>query len=234
MIIDSSKKFIFIKTKKTASTSIEIALSSLCSEDAVVTAIKPEDEAIRTRFNISSARNYRCGESQFLPSKEVAQKFARRGFYNHMSAWDVKRILKAQFEEYLKISIVRNPWDRVVSHYYWGIKDKGVNAPSFKDYLRGTPENINCNERLLFHPSKDKLLVDYVIKFENIEQDVKKIQKKLNVDEDLFSIIQNSSSKTNVRPKRTNPYELYCDYTSSLVEMLCEKEIEYFDYKRPY
>lgn len=47
MIISHKYKFIFLKTKKTAGTSFEIALSRYLGEDDVVTPISPECEALR-------------------------------------------------------------------------------------------------------------------------------------------------------------------------------------------
>lgn len=55
MIISHKHKFIFIKTKKTAGTSIEIALSSICDADDIITRISSEDEKTRkTRLLITT------------------------------------------------------------------------------------------------------------------------------------------------------------------------------------
>ena len=47
MIISHEHKFIFLKTKKTAGTSIELALSQLCGPDDVIPPITDSDEALR-------------------------------------------------------------------------------------------------------------------------------------------------------------------------------------------
>ena len=49
MIVSFSKRFIFIKTRKTAGTSMEIALSGQCADGDIVTPIVPEDELLRFR-----------------------------------------------------------------------------------------------------------------------------------------------------------------------------------------
>src|ERR1044072_9375465 len=47
MIVSHEHKFIFLKTKKTAGTSIELALSALCDERDVITPLAEIDEGLR-------------------------------------------------------------------------------------------------------------------------------------------------------------------------------------------
>lgn len=57
MIISHKHRFIFIKTRKTAGTSIEISLSRYCGKDDVITPITPADEVLRGVFGMA-AQNY--------------------------------------------------------------------------------------------------------------------------------------------------------------------------------
>ena len=50
MILSHRYRYLFLKTNKTAGTSIEIALSKFCGPDDIITPISPEDEAIRRRL----------------------------------------------------------------------------------------------------------------------------------------------------------------------------------------
>ncbi len=47
MIISHKHKFIFIKTRKTSGTSMEISLSQFCGDDDIITPITYEDELVR-------------------------------------------------------------------------------------------------------------------------------------------------------------------------------------------
>jgi len=47
MIVSHEHKFIFLKTKKTAGTSIELALTELCGPEDVITPLTEIDEARR-------------------------------------------------------------------------------------------------------------------------------------------------------------------------------------------
>ena len=44
MIVNHKYKFIFIKSFKTAGTSLEIALSKFCTKDDIITSIVEEDD----------------------------------------------------------------------------------------------------------------------------------------------------------------------------------------------
>jgi hypothetical protein len=92
MIISHKHKFIFVKTGKTAGTSVEIFLSQHCGDTDVVTPICPP---VPSHF----ARNYR-GCFNPLPEliagqglRRTRQDFvARRSYYNHLAA----RIIRAR------------------------------------------------------------------------------------------------------------------------------------------
>ena len=56
MIISHKYKFIFLKTTKTAGTSVEISLSRFCGDDDIITPIDFADEAIRQPVSYTHLR----------------------------------------------------------------------------------------------------------------------------------------------------------------------------------
>jgi hypothetical protein len=58
MIINHEYKFIFLKTRKTAGTSLEISLSTCSGDKDIVTSIVDSDETIRKEFGGVSAQNF--------------------------------------------------------------------------------------------------------------------------------------------------------------------------------
>ena len=68
MIICHEHKFIFIKTRKTAGTSIETALSKFCGESDSLTSLSSEDEVARKDLGLRGMQNTtrHCGVIQKL------------------------------------------------------------------------------------------------------------------------------------------------------------------------
>lgn len=106
MILSFVHKFLFIKTIKTAGSSVEVALSQLCDENDVVTPLNPPEAGHRPR------------------------NFERLGFYNHVPARQIlTRIGQRVWDGLLKITIERNPWDKMVSWYAWQKHLSGLDEP---------------------------------------------------------------------------------------------------------
>ena len=92
MILSHEHKFIFLRTKKTAGTSIELALSDLCGPDDIITPLTGEDEA--RRAGRRGAQNWRLHSWWKSPRllKRAWFKFSAKdyGFYNHMKAEEMR------------------------------------------------------------------------------------------------------------------------------------------------
>lgn len=139
MIVSHEHRFIFLKVRKTAGTSVEVALSRIAGDDAIVTPIA-EDETGH------HARNHKApGQSaSFSPAslKRLLHEAARDPaqsraipYFNHMPAWLVRAKLGEEiWGSYFKFCFERNPWDKVVSMYGWNTRDLASPRP-FEEWL---------------------------------------------------------------------------------------------------
>jgi len=136
MIISHKYRFIFIKTNKTAGTSIEIALSRFCGDKDVITPIVPEDEEIRKRLGYRGAQNYLAPILDYRWQDLV--RFMRKGkrklrFFNHISAKEIReKIGENIWKSYFKFCFERNPFERVISLYYW--RNQKEPRPTISEY----------------------------------------------------------------------------------------------------
>jgi len=137
MIISHKNKFVFIKTKKTAGTSIEIELSRLCGDSDVITPITPNDEIIRYEKYGKTPQNFsvnKTAETEYIEAiksldvvnvknkRKSCIKWDKKNilFYNHIPFYKAARIDPSIINKnYIKITAERDPVDRMVSFYYF-------------------------------------------------------------------------------------------------------------------
>ena len=173
MIISHTHKYIFIKSMKTAGTSIEAALSHYCSQEDMVTPLGDY------WFN-------RDERGEWVHSSMNAE-----GFSQHDPASEVKRKVPPEiWNDYFKFSIIRNPWDRVVSLFAWEARNRPELKPvkrlhhrlgwPFSEFRETRPifaafvaGEWSTNDR--FYLIDDALCVDFVIRYERLGEDFQEV-----------------------------------------------------------
>ncbi|HVT66035.1 MAG TPA: hypothetical protein VHD81_12855 [Mycobacteriales bacterium] len=118
MILSHRHKFIYIKGRKVASTSIEIALSRVCGPDDIITPITPADE--RQRLQARNYSNNPKAEARWLRRVERgSDKVAKPAkFYNHMSLTEVIDLV-GDLSDYQVLFAERSPYAKVLSCLNW-------------------------------------------------------------------------------------------------------------------
>ena len=226
-IICHQHKFIFIKTRKTAGTSIETSLARFCGDDDVITALSDEDEAARISAGIRSAQNLHVPLRHYGPI-QIAKlaKGERARFYNHTPAVDVRRFVTSkQWKDYFIFCIERNPFDRAISQYFWKNRKLSHNLPAMATFFENLSD-LNMSNWNVYsdghHP-----IVDQVIRYENLERGLSEVGELLGIKIDISQI----HAKGWTRTDRRSYQEVLDPESRSIIEKRCAQEISFFGYQ---
>ncbi len=227
MIVCHAHKFIFIKTRKTAGTSVEIALSKYCGPDDIITRITPGDEKIRAELGYRGPQKDRYPLSSYQPKDwgYLLTRGKRPKLYNHLPAAEARQRLGDEiWNSYFKFTIERNPWDRAVSLYYWRTRDAKA-RPSFTQYLTDTAPDQLSNFDV--YAIDGAVAMDHVIRFEQLSSDLARVAERLG----LPGTTELPNAKGGVR-KDKRPYrESYGDQEREIIARACSREIAHFGYE---
>ena len=229
MIISHEHRFIFLKTRKTAGTSIEIALSRFCGDWDVITPVKPpREEALRKELSGRGAQNFRTKIPH--PSVRALTKASARktDYGNHMPAGRVRAMIgTAIWDEYFKFCFERNPWDRAISQYYsdiWSTRSKRGPRPSLLEYLRSAANSRLSNFGI--YSIHGDIAVDHVGLYENLNSELERIAELLN----LPGKLELPRAKGNIREDRRHYREVMGREERGIIERVCAREIAHFGY----
>lgn len=141
-------------------------------------------------------------------------------------------LYKKHWDEFFTFGFVRNPWDHFVSLYKWCKKHNSKQALNgFDNFLKNQYESnfgilwdwqfTNQSDRLF---DKDNQLVDFIGKFENLEEDYLKICNRLMIKEPLLYINKSKDIRT-YREFYKNDKQI------EMVNKMYKKDIERFKYE---
>ncbi len=207
MIISHKHKFIFIKTVKTAGTSIEVFLSPHCGDDDVLTPVVPHVEPHVARNHqgfwnpIPQMLAYR-GWARLAVLKRFAK---RKKFFNHMPAKAVRATVPASvWNNYFKFCVERNPWDKVLSGYHM-YKDHGRENKTLDDFLNHGRPPINYP---IYTDNDGKIIVDEVIHYETLMDGLGRVFGKLGIP---FNGTLGINAKSEHRKTRVPYQQIYTE-----------------------
>ena len=170
--------------------------------------------------------------------------------YHHMSINDLKEYYpELNFDDYYKFAFVRNPWDRFLSLYH-DINDKRngkskimnysllenkyktifYNKKNFKDFAKSFGKSGWINEahfrpQLDYLISNGELAMDFVGRFENLQDDWDKIKKDIG-----FKKLGDLKHEMKSKVKIDNYKKFYDNETIDIVARIYKKDIEFFGY----
>lgn len=126
------------------------------------------------------------------------------------------------FDEYLKIGTVRNPWSRIVSWYHWQRRYD----LDFSECLVEKADELSWlldKPQLDYFEIKKSNVMDHYIRFENFQEEFDAVCEKIGIPPRKLP----HKNKTSHRPY----WEYYDEYTKNLIEIKFAADIEHFGYE---
>lgn len=224
MIISHRWRFVFVKTRKTAGTSVELALAAVCGPDDVITPLTDADEHRRRELGLPGPQHFHAPLRAWSPAtiRTGLRWRMRPMLFNHGSASQARRVLgPRRWREYTTFTVERNPWDRAVSRYYW-ISRHREDPPTFSQFLRDeSPSQWHL------YGTRRGLLVDRVLRFEALGDDLGALWADLG----LPGTPDLPHTKSSARPAATRDHRgMYSPEDRAYVAAACWREIERFGY----
>ncbi|MDB9526418.1 sulfotransferase family 2 domain-containing protein [Oscillatoria sp. CS-180] len=214
MLISEKYKFIFIHIHKNAGISIKHAL-------------RP--------FAVEKWQPFAIGQWQWRVHKRLKKKgfpspfFEPHPFHGHIKASEMIDALGFDaFNSFFSFAVVRNPWDWQVSLYKYMLKREThyqhefiKSLGSFENYIKWRCENEVRYQKDFIYSEDNRLLVDFVGRYENLNADFNQICSRIGVSTSL--------PKLNVSDGR--PYRhYYTEETKELVGKVFEPDVKILDY----
>ena len=235
MIISHKHKFIFIKTRKTGGSSLEMVLSTLCGDDDIITPFgSPEDEKERDLSKFRAPQNYGYSRSELLRQRRIKPLLFNRRvakFREHSRAIDVRKLVGDPiWRDYFTFSMTRNPFDRALSLYFWR-KSRGLCGDDIEQCLIDNCPSLMENWRIL--TDRDQVCVDDVVRYETLDEDLQRVGNRIGVGDALATGMRDVRLKGSHRPKGSAGRPVLSADAKTLIRLLCGREMAAFGYEMP-
>jgi sulfotransferase famil protein len=153
----------------------------------------------------------------------------------HLHAQQVCDLLgEAQYAAMYSFAVVRNPWDRCLSAYYY-LRDKPLHplhktagSLSFEGFVQAmeSGEIPHMGQQALWlFDQQGQLMVNFCARMESISSDMAQVNDAIGLRDCPFQ------ARTNVSEKRDRSYRKhYTEKAADIVARLMQLDIELFDY----
>jgi hypothetical protein len=228
MIVSHKHRFIFIKTHKTAGSSMEMALGPLCGAEDIVT---PMESNAATNIPRNFHPDTLLGRA--YAKSGIVRKFIARDselikpwYFEHMAASRVRELVGEEvWNSYHKFCFERNPWDKVVSYYNWKKFGQGRRLPDFKTWVMEKTHRLPLDAKLYF--DGERCMMDEVLEYDGFLGRFKDLCERLGIPYDGNM----PREKTNITKEKVNYRDFYDEETKAKVASEFRREIGLMKYR---
>jgi len=213
MIISRGRKYIFTHIPKTGGTALTLALEARAMKDDILIGDTPKAVQRRNRL-------------------KGLQSSGR--LWKHSRLVDIYGLVsQAEIETFFTFTLVRNPWDKMVSYYHW-LRAQGFDHPAvglakqldFSGFLKDAQTQTAARATPNGSYMKDLEGVercDLFIRLEHLAQDIAPLEDHLG-----FSLGAVPVANASARDADYRPY--YSDADAACLADLCAEDIARFGY----
>ncbi|MDO3723208.1 sulfotransferase family 2 domain-containing protein [Marinobacter sp. chi1] len=230
MIICHKYRFIFLKTSKTAGSSIEMALSKFCGPEDIVTPLSKEEDLQRVEAGGVAPQNYGEMPFRYKPSqiwKVISRSKPPCRYYDHIPARKVRRRIGVDvWNSYYKFCVARNPWDRVISQYYWRQRN-AEKMMSIDEFLESSHIRSLVRKGMGIYTIGGKVVVDKICRYENLVDDLETVRQHLSLPEPILL----PKAKSTHRQDKRHYSEVFTREQNEKIRSIFKAEIELLNYE---
>jgi len=229
MLISHIYKFIFTKTFKTASTSIEAYFEQFCLYESDL-------DYSKNRF-ISEFRDQHVSSAGIIGFRGERDERLKKSpeWFHHMSASEIRNKIGDEiWNDYFKFCVIRNPYEKILSsffHFYvfrnkLNYLNKNELITLFRGWIKDT-NSIRVDRDKYF--IKDSFVMNDIIRYENLYDDLKNICQIIGTPyvPEKLPFFKNEFRKSDIEI-----LEFYDRYTEELVYEKYFMEFKLFSYNR--
>lgn len=212
MIISRGRRYIFVHIPKTGGTAMALALEARAKADDILIGDTPK--AVKRRGRV--------------------KKLAARGrLWKHSTLADIDGVVtREEMNDLLIFTLVRNPWDRVVSYYHW-LRDQSFEHPAvtlaqtldFNDFLRAPHVQQSLRATPARHYVTDAAGQErdaHFIRLEHLAEDLAPVEAHLGFALEI--------PRANASDRAADYRGYFTDETAAIVATLCAEDISRFGY----
>jgi hypothetical protein len=157
--------------------------------------------------------------------------------FQHRTAREIHDLIGAKrWQSRFSFTFIRNPWDKVASHYHYrvktnqtGLRDQPIPFAEWVRLAYGENARPYYDNPKMFMPQMDwiagqdgRIMVDFVGRFESLHADFKVVCDKVGIEATLPHLKQT---------KRSDYRKYYDDATAAIVAHWFAKDIDVFSYR---
>lgn len=148
----------------------------------------------------------------------------------------IQELGEARWRSKFTFTVIRNPWDKVVSHYHYRVMTNrtglGERPIDFSEWVRRAyrdRESEYLDDPRFFMPQLDwitdgegRILIDFIVRFENLQEDFEVVRQRLKLNQSLPHKKQS---------RRGDYRDYYDDESKAIVRDCFSPDIERFGYE---